>query len=200
VRRISGEMELRALNAAVKSARLGQEGLTLKVLADEVTKLSNGSAHFVESTIETLNRITSATAAMTNCVDADGQTADRSRDLNALLATVRAAYDGLASACTAISARAGELQERICRRASVLEFLASYSERLSAEAALLERLRKEIAPYAPNPELSLQSDERRLADRYTMESERDVFRKLTSVEQAAGDDELAVEQGGCILF
>jgi len=201
VRRISDDMELRALNAAVKSARLGREGLTLKVPAAEVTNLSAGSAGFVASTIETLDRITEASTSM--AVGSAGGVADRddrSRDIEELLASVRAAYDDLGAACTAISVRAAELQTRIAERKGATEFLGPYSERLRCDADVLGKLRNEIAPYATDLQVGLRAERARLSDRYTMESERDVFHRLASADEPPEVDDLAVEQGGCILF
>lgn len=71
VRGISMELHLKALNAIIKSAHLGEEGRTLEVLAQEVNKLSRQSNGFVSEVVDILELSNRCAKAMTDELDHD---------------------------------------------------------------------------------------------------------------------------------
>jgi hypothetical protein len=201
VRLISGEIELRALNAAIKSASLGSEGLTLKVLADEVTKLSISSAAFVKTTVATLDEITTACEAMILSASSSSRSKHGSPGLQELQKSVDDAAESLGKACGSIRTRSTQLQSRISKCEMDISFLEGYANHLEEEADRLTRVSKELLPFAKNVDRALRLEQGGLSNRYTMEGERDLYKRLAfGTEANANKDEGNLGEGGCVLF
>jgi methyl-accepting chemotaxis protein len=201
IRRVSEDMVLGALNATVTSARLGKAGTTLKVLSEEVTKLSTAFTAFVTKTATILGEIQDAASVMSESVKRNLSTVGEMTGLKDLLQTMRSASKGLDEACESITKQGKQLQSRIMSCEVDFEFLDIYAEHLLGEAEKIGRLRASIAPYVSDPCMALQDNDDLLNTRYTMEKERDVYRRVTygTDVQESPDDATTVE-GGCLFF
>jgi methyl-accepting chemotaxis protein len=201
VRRISQDMELRALNAAVKSARLGEDGRTLKILSEEVTKLSAGSKNFVDTTVANLNAITEASTKLASTLHSSNDNEPDQIELHDLMQLVNEATQELRQTCEAITQNAGEVQLNISACRQSISFLDRFSESLTDSSNRLTDCIEMLRPWTGD--IDLQSGDRfnLQSERYTMESERNIHRLFVSddVEKGANDDS-DVAKGGCILF
>ncbi len=205
VSEISLDMNLQALNAIIKSVRLGDHGRTLQVLSHEVTVLSDQSSRFVSEVLGVLERVNSSATELeqTSRSDGDGDTDGQVTDDT--LAGGLGHFDQLCGRFQEMSTGAVQRSELLTRAIeetqASLGFLPELIQLLSAD---LERMNGLVAALEPwgQPVSGEEGHLREFADRYTMASERDVHDQVFNQARGAGVTETEepvlseVSQGG----
>jgi methyl-accepting chemotaxis protein len=92
ITRIASQTDLLALNAAIEAARAGQHGLGFRVVAGEVRKLAEQSAHAAE---EVRNRVKATQQQITRVVDAMRQGREAAQGVGKVATTVQGALDAI---------------------------------------------------------------------------------------------------------
>lgn len=200
VRRVASEMELRAFNAAIKSARLGQDGLALKVLSTEVTRLASGSTEFVSDTVAHLREVSEASHALQASCKTQSHGSTAAQELEQLLAAMGKASNQMSEVCLSVTRKAHALEEHIAEYQQSITFLADYSKNLSTQKMNVENALGKLQPWATKADIGNGTGMTHLTSRYTMESERSVFQRIAQQETQSAGHEDSLEEGGCILF
>lgn len=172
VREINREMHLQALNAIIKTTLLGEEGQTLGVLSMHVHTVFEESNGLVNETVCVLQAVTAQTAD-SEAFATDETSSSKSELQSGLdqLSRVHGEFRETVSSAVSIAhqqeARLGDARRR-------LDFLSD----LAGQIAVLRR--EIVALHETLPKIGACDDEPAgsLAGRYTMESEREVHRRL----------------------
>ena len=196
VRLISEEMKVCALNAAVGAARLDERGKTLEVLADQVAQLSASTAGFVTEVVSTIHEIAEASRVLNRSVSRDRD--ERSRELELLIDSVSAASSDLDQRCASVSSRADILRERISASDVHIRFIEGYRDHLDQIGVEVAKASSDLASLAQGEGVVL--DDIAAPERYSMEREREVYRRFSARESPAANKEESLEEGSCILF
>ena len=181
---IGGEIELIALNAQIKSARAGVEGAALGVLAEAIQRLSAETGELTGATSRVLLQITSATEELCAGVEAEG--GSLKHDVSAMVAEVESIMQvlremnvTLGSTSIAMHRVVDELGDGI--RQAVGSISVHDTIRFVAEqvAGVLAGVVAEAQALVPSAVGGSGTDRlQRLADRYTMQSERLVHARI----------------------
>ncbi|EPR44117.1 methyl-accepting chemotaxis sensory transducer [Desulfovibrio sp. X2] len=181
IEEVGEEIELIALNASIKAAHTGSEGAALGVLAMAIQALSveaRDKTSRVSDILTTISEVSdrlqsnASTSIKTQEVDGIlGKFREMTADIGSTNQKVGSCLDGL-------SEQGNSLAEDLVRRANEVEFHHRVGDGLHAAEvrtqAMLERIRTEL----PTMERGRQPERlRAMLDRYTMEAERDVYRK-----------------------
>jgi methyl-accepting chemotaxis protein len=139
---IAFQTNILALNAAVEAARAGQAGLGFAVVADEVRNLAQRSA---VSAKETASRIEIALQKSHRGVEISarvaagfGQIADKTREVNTLVAEIATASREQAQGIEQINTAVSQMDKVTQNTAASAEESASAAEELNAQAAALK--------------------------------------------------------------
>lgn len=196
IRHINSEMQLRALNAAIKSARLGELGATLRVLSGEVANQAHASHQYAENTVAKLNAISeTASALLANQTEDTG--ADQSTALKSLAQQVQSLINNMGGECGSIQLAQTDIQDQLKQAVQSTDHIDRFADSLAAELdslqCLINTMKQQCGPEdSANPE-----DHRSASTRYTMHRER-VVHLFASEDDLSQDN--AVEAGGCVLF
>ena len=182
VRSINREMHLLALNAIVKTAALGATGATLEVLSMQVHTLYLEADAAVREIDTLAQQLTGAQEQ--NRLAAVGST-ESSLDLSGIVEQVRRAAADYSSTTTALGkqsvANREQLDKATARLDSLDQFarqLRSLREGIDTERATLTRSLGRALSQAPIP--AVHDDD----NRYTMQSEREVHRRIDAARVA----------------
>jgi methyl-accepting chemotaxis protein len=203
IRSIRMETRMKALNAIISAAHMGQEGRTLEVLAQEIKTLSDQANDFVTP-------VTAMIEAVSDTVSGIRGQGQASEPRQPPPVPVFCIEDGLQELSVALgafhadaadgAARVRELETAIadiCRR---LEFLSTLSRRFAGVLNQLEGVNTALAPWkrkAPAKETSA------LLERYTMQQERDIhsrFGDAGPTPEAKPDHDVELFDDGATLF
>jgi len=181
---IGGEIELIALNAQIKSARAGVEGAALGVLAEAIQRLSAETGELTAATSSILLQITTATDQLCAGVSADTDhilhdVTQMVAEVEALMVQLRQMNSTLGRTSTGMHQVVAELGDGIhlaVGSISVHETISLVAEQV---AETLSRLGSEAQSLVPSAIGGSGSERlKRLADRYTMQSERLVHARI----------------------
>jgi methyl-accepting chemotaxis protein len=195
IEQFGSEIELIALNASIKATRTGNNGASLRVLAESIQRLSldarkhttavSAGLRAIAGGAETLRMASGARAGAAEGAG-DDENEDIGRDLKALMGTLRGVNERIESLLRQLdrSARSfsGDIESTV-QRLSVHEIA---SDVLGAVASDLERIGREARPFHRTSDPSGASRMASLSRRYTMEGERDVHRAITGKAISAG--------------
>lgn len=170
VREINREMHLQALNAIIKTALLGDEGQTLGVLSMHVHTVFQESTGLVNDTVGVLEQVTAHTHGSTG-----GKVAGSTNQggLQAGLEQLSRVHAGFQEAIASATSLAAEQETRLTAARQRLDFLAELAGQIGSFRKQIAALNQGL-PAAATEQLSAEA----LAARYTMESEREVHRRL----------------------
>ncbi|MCP4692936.1 MAG: hypothetical protein GY859_33150, partial [Desulfobacterales bacterium] len=190
VRGISMETHIMALNAIVKAAHLGERGLALEVLAQEVKKLSNQSNAFTVDVNDLLASITGSSLQLKErsftTTDDGSAKKGAGASLDEGVGEITRAYTKFKEDSSEVSQRAESLTDRISRTRSGLEFLPALADKLTELRAQLNGVGRALSPWAGQAGEAFDDEAEKLADKYTMDQERVVHGQL--IRQAPGDE------------
>lgn len=197
VQEINREMHLLALNAIVKTALLGDEGVTLGVLSAHIHGIFNESSGLVEETVSVLRKVTELTDGTK--ADESNAAAGKSEGLQRgidCVSHIQAAFQNAVASAQGLAHQQESLLAEAQRR---LQFLKGLMEKLGA----LRRRVGEIASILPSPASVEESPNDGASARYTIESEREVHRRHSAGAVSAavgGGIALSASQGNVDLF
>ncbi len=143
VRSINSETHMKALNAIVKAAHLGDEGRTLEVLAQEMKRISSQSNVFVGSVEEIIHSISDSVEQLQEKTMMESETDDDS-DFNQLLAkgieNINEAYTRFFQDSSKIFNQAKSLGAQIDEGKDKLDLFSRLSGKLSEISVHLNRI------------------------------------------------------------
>ncbi len=176
---ISTDLHIKAINALIMSKRLGSNGKTLSVLAEDVTEVSLESNEFVLDVVEILKAIEDLSSNLSGvsiqdeiCID-DSQAEGKSSSAIEMISEVYADY--LAKSNLTIE-RSRDLKNKIALLESDIAFFNKIENSLACQKDVISRMMESISPFMT--EESLTSGElEHLRNRYTMEIERGIHKR-----------------------
>lgn len=172
VEEINRQMHIQALNAIVKTALLGEEGRTLEVLSMQVQRVFGESRELV---VESLKMIESLSTDSHWRPAGEGLAEDTAAALRDDLDHLTSLRDRFQSAMRAAVERSERESAALGQARLSLDFLT----RLEEEVGALRREVAEVRRSAPDAPGEAAVHPAVLASRYTIESEREVHRRVT---------------------
>jgi methyl-accepting chemotaxis protein len=180
---ISMDLHIKAINALIMSKRLGSEGKTLSVLAEDVTEVSLDSNEFVLDVVEILKAIGGLATNMSclsnsevNYIN-DSTSEENSIGIN-MLTTV---YDDFIKKTTYSFEQSKGLKNKIHCLESDLEFLKEMESSLTVHEKTISKIMEEIRPLLHEKHQTKKELEY-LRERYTMEIERGIHNRVLKGE------------------
>ncbi|MFH0726013.1 MAG: hypothetical protein V2B19_06635 [Pseudomonadota bacterium] len=187
---IGFETHMKALNAIVRAAHLGEKGQTLEVLAQEMSRLSRQARDFVANVVENLRQMANCATQLRHepiDISVDSEiTAEKRGEAGEILGrgidTIRENKSRLADQLNAAARRAEALCDEIADVIKGLNFLPLLADNMTG---CLEDLKSSLAPLKPFGEKT-QGDTDQLNAAYTMQREREIHEKLFLGDNHAG--------------
>ncbi len=185
---ISMDLHIKAINALIMSRRLGSEGRTLSVLAEDVTEVSLDSNEFVLNVVEILKAIEGLTVNL-SCLPAGeennmGDDAPDELNLSSGIDLITAVYQDFLDKSSQSVERSKDLKNKIINLESELEFLKDIGLTLSSQQDTIDKIIKSITPFIQEEKM-MDGELEHLKERYTMEIERGVHNKAVKNESAS---------------
>ena len=191
---VGSEIELIALNAAIKAAHTGDEGRALGVLAEAIQHLSTDARGHTHVVSDMLRRIADAAASLEQNASQYTETeqlkamAGRQEELMGRLRQVNATFQSLFSEVGRESDALGRDLEELAGGITLAEDVCPGLMEARGELDTLVRLAREAVPEADD--VGRPERLRELLARYTMEAERMVH------ETTFGSEAVAQTRGG----
>jgi len=196
IEEVGSEIELIALNASIKSARVGAEGRALSVLAESIQKLSAEAREHKDRFSKTTEGIRDAGAGLKECaaamLDRKGLEAfaHSQRDILEQLDTINAGMD---EDLDAVSAQGAELSRSMEAYGRTLDIHHRMCPRFGEGVARLQALAAEAGSLYSGEAARRPERLENILARYTMDSERMIHDRLTggaAPVPGGGGDEL----------
>jgi len=178
--KIGEKIKMIALNATVKASRIGEQGVTLAVLAEAIHQLSVETRRRTENAGEALRSITLAAESLCTAVNADrtdkgGELAFVSEELNTQLQTLQNVNQGIVSRLTRMNLEGCSLCEDIRKTVDEVGVHRRVDEVIGNVVSGLEKI---VAFLRSKGAAESQADSAErmkiLESAYTMQGERDV--------------------------
>ncbi len=178
VNTLNFELRIQALNAIVKTARLGSDGVTLGVLSAHVHEVSHDSGTSVAEILKLLDRLRAGTSLLgegSQPTVAENETGESAleRGLHDF-AALHQKFQQTSDEATLLATRQGEI---LAEASANLDFLAAFDVRVTATLEELQTARTSLKPHLSPGEAGA-APETELLDAYTMESEREIHRRV----------------------
>ena len=177
VRGISHETRVKALNAIVNAARMGEAGRTLEVLAQEIKTLSDHTGIFSKDVAEVLDSISISVRRLETRVPAESFAVCAKRNdvsakvsLDAGIEEITKAYAHYNANSLDVFKRAELLKQSISQTSTALEFLPVLDGELSKHLRQLENICRVLSPWAQRN----MAETYKLAARYTTRQEHQI--------------------------
>lgn len=183
VRDINFDIHLKALNAIVKSIKLGRRGRSIEVLVHEIKVLADRSNAFVadvQSIIDTIGNDTEALKKQA-LKSRDGE--DANQDLQSFIQSFTdacASYDRHAQSVTGLGQGLKKALGEVVNR---LRFMEAFEEELARNLGELNKLKELLHPYAKDGQGADAFDSDKIAQRYTMDKERMIHSRVFAFEE-----------------
>jgi hypothetical protein len=185
---INRDIHMQALNAIVKAARLGQQGVTLSVLSMHVDWLyreSNQASAEIVSTLQTILGLAARDSGNSGAAD---QQASPDTGLKLRMERIESACDSCHEVSVAAAALADEQRALLASSGNLFGFLSDLSAAATGQIQELMTLRSELQAWALDAPPASPESLALMSERYTMQSERDVH-LLASGDSNAIDSE-----------
>lgn len=187
---ISNDLHIKAINALIMSKRLGSNGKTLSVLAEDVTEVSLESNEFVLDVVEILKAIEELSANSSNItVQDEVSTKDTPSGIPKLSANdmISAVYaDYLAKSKLSVE-KSKDLKNKIVLLEADIEFLNKIENSLICQKEEIYKMMESISPFITKENLTYDEMEH-LGNRYTMEIERGIHNKILGKDISPKND------------
>jgi methyl-accepting chemotaxis protein len=195
IEEVGAEIELIALNASIKSARVGAEGRALSVLAESIQKLSAEAREHKDRFSETTEGIRDAGASLKECaaamLDRKGLEAfaHSQRDILEQLDAINAGMD---EDLAAVRAQGAELSRSMRAYGQDLDIHHRMCPRFGDGVARLQELAAEAGSLHTGEAARRPERLEKILARYTMDSERMIHDRHTggAAPASGGGDEL----------
>jgi chromosome segregation ATPase len=174
VRDINFEIRLKALNAVVKSTRLGDTGKAFQAIVNEMKALAEQSNATIQSVTGVMEEISSASQTMDRCDRIEGTQADSAG------ARLRLDIERFAAACADFKdqsqnavGKGRHLQEKIAQARHQIDFFDRVLDACRRHHADLMETGARLQPFADAVDNDWMAEEKSILARYTMQRERD---------------------------
>jgi len=186
IEKIGAEIKLIALNARIRAARTGDDGAALGVLAESIHRLSEDSHTRTTAVSEILKQITAASAELEGRTEpatgGDGcRPEDTVENMERLTESLRQVNDRIAAMLQRIDESGSMLAEDIGRITGEINTHRVAQEELERIVSATEKVVQETLMLAPGtPDENREERLRKMEDRYTMQSERNIHQSHVS--------------------
>lgn len=179
VREINTDIHLKALNAIVKTAALGDEGSTLSVLSMHVDWLYRESSEVVAEIIQLLEGILQKARESA----ADEKLAENLFENSSTgMERIESAYDACRATALSAAELVGNQQAALANAQGLFGFLSQHIPDIDQQIMELTAFRQSLAPWV-DAKLSA-GNLASLQQRYTMASEREIHERMGVPESA----------------
>ncbi|HEY4248908.1 MAG TPA: hypothetical protein VGM64_18940 [Lacunisphaera sp.] len=173
------ELRIQALNAIVKTARLGADGVTLGVLSAHVHEVSHDSGQSVTEILQLLDSLRAGTSLLgqgSQPTVAGNETGESAleRGLHNI-AALHQKFQQTSEEASSLATRQGEI---LAEASANLDFLSAFDLRMTATLEALQAARTRLKPHLSSREAG-SDPQTELLGAYTMESEREIHRRVT---------------------
>jgi hypothetical protein len=180
------ELRIQALNAIVKTARLGTDGVTLGVLSAHVHEVSHDSGHSVAEILKLLENLRAGTSQLGHGqpIVAGNETGESALERGLRdIAGLHQKFQQTADEATSLATRQTEI---LAEASANLDVLSAFDRRMMAVLETLRAVRTHLKPRV-SPREAGSGPDPELSGSYTMESEREIHRRVTlAAKSAAG--------------
>lgn len=182
---ISMDLHIKAINALIMSKRLGQQGKTLSILAEDVTEVSLDSNVFVLDVVEILKVIGSLSSNI-SClsIEKDNNPDEKSSyqdNLSNSIDMISDVYNDFIQKSAQSVEGSKMLRKKIFQIESELEFLTKMEKTLSGQQDSLNSIIENITPFIKRDSIA-SSELEHLHKLYTMEIERGIHNRALKKE------------------
>lgn len=175
VRRVNFNIHLKALNAIVKSTRLGEQGRGLEVLVQEMKEQSNQSNVLVQEVADILEGLSLADDLLSQgsggSSDGGEKAMGQLRQGIMQFTTDNARFMQQAKETLVLS---GRLKDQITRAQLGMGFFEQFKSELMAQRDVIKALAGDLEPFAEAGSRQMPCYDLGIADHYTMQKERDI--------------------------
>ena len=193
IKAIGEKTKLIALNAIVKASHIGDEGVTLSVLAEAIHRLSIETRRQTDTVTDALRSMTLESEALTGGVGAGGEggAADASsleQELKALLGSLGSLERDIEALLGRVNEEGATLAEDILSALEKVQVHHRVDGAISGVVARLQGIVSSIGPLNSTGSPSgVTANIQALEASYTMKEERDVHRSLAEALDASGN-------------
>lgn len=197
VREISYQTRLMAMNAVIKAVHLDKTGMTLEVLAQEVSVLSRKTSIFAEEVQEAIDPLVSSAqeliARFTKTRTGSGSK-DMAPDLSDLPSLeISKAYEQFKKDSSEILISVEVLKNFISKASSGLSFLKTLKDDMTPVLKELEEMVELLRHDAGRTGQGTLEKTRAIRERYTMEHEREIHEKTVEYTETPPDGSVVVQ-------
>ncbi len=186
VRDINFEIRLKALNAVIKSSRLGNTGKAIEAIVIEMKALAEQSNATIQSVTDIMERITSSADHL------DQRNLSGTEHSYAAGQLLRTGIDIFTQARTALKEQSLDalkhgalIEEKITQARQQIGFFKHLLAACADHLAAMKQINARLEPFAQSGLQEWQQEERSIVARYTMQREREVHAKaLHAADQA----------------
>ncbi len=185
---ISMDLHIKAVNALIMSKRLGTEGKTLSVLAEDVTEVSLNSNTFVLDVVEILKSIRELATTISHDSSDESSDADAVSQISLSdgIEMIADIYREFISNSEDSARNSENLKDRILQLEPELGFLNTIENTLEEQLKNIRHIMDYLTPYLPE-ESEFNEDIAHITDRYTMEIERGVYSRAFNEEETSDE-------------
>ncbi|HYD68933.1 hypothetical protein [Azospirillum sp.] len=190
VRGIEVDMRLVGLNTALKCGRLGTQGRTLSVIAQELRTYANHTVEDAQAVMAGLREVVGAAEALhrRGVEQSASRMALLGQETAAAVARLDAIGAGLSAALATLEGEGGRVARVLADTAAGITLHEEVGRALRAAAQRLDALAASEAGGDENAEVVRERVLAVLKGHYTMASERDIHDLFTGAETVAGHD------------
>jgi methyl-accepting chemotaxis protein len=187
VHSINLDTHILALNAIIKAEHLGGKGKNLKVLAHEITSLSDQTKNFVSNVEELLESIISQCGQLHVSKPRETQkgqvkaVADESLDTS--IQEISRSYERFIEDSLDIYKRSGTLKNDILNMDANLGFLSELAVELKGFFQQLKGIEDSLTGFSKEDVSGGIENADKIAERYTMQKEREIHAQIMGIER-----------------
>ncbi len=178
------KMKLLALNAIVKASHMEEEGAALGVLAEAIHRLSTESSGYIESVSGSLDRITTASAALSggdrqNANDPGSEIGSITSALETQTNTLRSVNEDVISLLAKVNEEGLALSREIAMSAREIDFHRRIAGIMDAAVQQLDGIAAKTRSLLPeSTEIEDAGYLKAIEATYTMEKEREIHKSI----------------------
>ncbi|MBT8338745.1 MAG: hypothetical protein HKP58_14575 [Desulfatitalea sp.] len=184
VRDINFDIHLKALNAVIKSTRLGDTGKAIEAIVNEMKELAEQSNTTIQSVTDIMQDIASASETMDESIRSDATDVDNAGT------ALRAGIDNFSIACTEFRTQSEsavdmgrQLQQKITQVRSRIGFFDDMLDRFNRYLDGLDHIDALLQTFADDVPDDWKKEEKNIKQRYTMQRELEAHK--SAMKQAS---------------